>query len=645
MKQQESIQCHVTTLNRLNCTEDPIDVVKFISDPEYLGESTSHGRDIYPIWHQALQSMFQDKGKYLVVLTGSIGTGKSTIAILALCYIQYRLMILRNPWGYFGLADAGKMTISFFNLTKSLGDSRGFRKMQDFMSRSPWFRTKAVHIARTRQGETLEFQRIKYKLSSPYSMGVGIVGEDVVAGVLDEVDSPVESIGKKERVLSAYNSTVLRFRSRFAAQGYSIGKLFIVSSKQDELSFIDTFITTRKNTPEVLIFDIPLWEAKPSHIFCGEKFLVAVGDAYNPPKIIEEVERVTYAKNGFEIVEIPTEFKQDFQLDLIGSLRDIAGVTVAGMRRLKLFPSVKFISDCFDETKLDPITYPLIKLGLQDEDELIRYVQLNKFRMPNGTPRFIHFDISFSGDASGIAMSGIKEWRQVDVEKEDGTFGSEIVPVIETDFIMKIRAKPGDRIPIHKVRKFVLDLRAYGINVYRFTADLRLASEDTLQILQKAGISAEYASMDKTPKPYTDFRNIVYEQRWICHNHSGILFELKHIEQNQQTGKIDHPEKVTEIEFLNDGGIQEVVMEGSKDIADAVVGSVTQCLYESKKPMNVPLMKNLLNKTKTDRTVDPSQEATKLFDFKDKEGKPILGQKTPDGIAKVSDILRRIHGR
>jgi len=117
------------------------------------------------------------------------------------------------------------------------------------------------------------------------------------------------------------------------------------------------------------------------------------------------------------------------------------------------------------------------------------------------------------------------------------------------------------------------------------------------------------------------------------------------LEQNQQTGKVDHPEKIAEIELLDDGGIREVVMEGTKDIADATVGSVTQCLYEAKKPINVAMMKQIMSKTRTTKLLTPQEEADKMFKVKDDEGKEIIGQQTPDGVQKVVDIMRRMHGR
>ena len=634
------VQTYYNNLIDSNYTEEPVDIWTFLTHPEYLGGITSAGEDIFPIWKEALIEMFSDNSKFLVVLTGSIGTGKSTIALYALAYIQYRIMILKEPWKFFELADAGKMTISFFNLNKSLGDSRGYKKLMYFLAKSPWFRRNAFYISDTKDGDVLEFKLIKYALASPYGQGFGIIGEDVVAGILDEVDTPIPAIKMKERVIEAYNATVIRFKTRFAPSGYSLGKLFVVSSKQDELSFIDTFIAERKESKEVLIFDIPLWEAKPKHNFSGVTFPIAIGDAFNPSKIISEEEVAQYVKNGYNIVRPPVEFKKEFQMDLVKSLRDIAGVTTAGARKFKLFPSEKLVIDCFDETKIDPVKVSTINIGLKDEVDLIWYLDISKIRLDKTVSRCVHFDIAVSGDAASISMAGIKEWKEIDVLKPDGTYKKEVAPIIETDFTMRIKARDGDRIPLHKLRKLVLDLRGAGINIFRFSADLVLASEDTRQLLQAAGIETEYISLDKTNQPYYDFRNLVFEKRWVCHRRARLLFELKYLEQVD--GKIDHPAKVTDLEFLDDGSSREIVMEGTKDEADATVGAVFQCLKYSTQPMNAKLMTNLINKSANKPSAQ--EEVVKVL-FRDTHGNEIIGTKQGDHIDRVSDIFKRFHNK
>jgi len=644
---------HRKNLVALNFIEDPVDIWTFLSSPQYLGAVTENGMGIYPVWRQALKDMFSDNFKTIIVLTGSTGTGKSTIAIYALLYIQYRLMILKDPWKFFKINYSGKMAISFFNLNRTLSDSRGYAKLQAFMAMSPWFREHAINISKTKGGkEELEFKLIKYLLSSPYSQGGGIIGEDVVSGILDEVDAPSASKSQKERVVDTYEATAIRFKNRFAQTGYSLGKLFIVSSKQEETAFVETFVAERRNLPEVLIFDINVWEAKPDNVFCGKKFLVAVGDAYNPPKIMadkKEIERMTleeinnlkekFIKEGYKVIEVPIEFESEFKLDLLRSLRDIAGITVAGLRKFKLFGSEKFILDCFDSTKLDPVKVPTINIGLDDSEELLWFLDLTRIRIPKHVPRFIHLDISFSQDASGLAMSCIKDWVAVDVQNPDGTYRKEMAPVIETDFIMRIKAREGNRIPIHKIRKFILDLKGAGFNISKFTADLRLASEDTLQLLRSAGINADYFSVNTSMQPYFDFRNLVYEKRWVCHKHTLLFSELKHLEQDVVNGSIDHPEKVQDIEFLEEGGIKEVIYEGTKDLSDAVTGSVVQCLTNKKSPMNAQLLTEVLKNT---APKDINQGGVGNL-YSQVEGKDIIGVKEGNNVVNIVEMFKKLH--
>jgi hypothetical protein len=654
---------HRKNLISLNFTEEPVDIWTFLSNPHYLGSITKNGEGIFPVWRKALKEMFSDNTKTIIVLTGATGTGKSTIAIYALLYIQYRLMILRDLWSFFNINYTGKVSISFFNLNRTLGNSRGYAKMQAFMVKSPWFRKNALAITKNSIGEEeLEFSLIKYLLSSPNSSGGGIIGEDIISGILDEVDAPNASKVAKEKMLDIYDATAIRFKGRFAKTGYSLGKLFVVSSKQDELAFIDAFIAQRKNLPEVLVFDVSVWDALPSNTFCGIRFPVAVGDAFKPSEIpfmeskcdhscdncpikLEfphfEVFRREHLEKGFKIVEVPIEYRSDFQMNIVKSLRDLGGVAVAGSSKFNLFSSGQFILDCMDSTKLDPVKVPRINIGLNDPEELIQYLNLDLIRIPKSEPRYIHLDISFSQDATGLAMSCISGWKEIDIPNPDGTFRKEMAPVLETDFAMRIKARKGDRIPIHKIRKLVLDLKASGFNIAKFTADLRLASEDTLQILKGAGINAEYFSVNTSMQPYFDFRNLVFERRWACHLHPYLYFELRHLEEVD--GMIDHPDKLPMIEKIEDRGYVEEVMVGTKDLSDAVVGSCAQALLSKKKPMNTKMMVDILKSTSIPIKQEEKINISKLIG--ESEGKEITGVKEADGMKKIGSIMKDIYKR
>lgn len=657
-KKTESEFDAVKAIQRIKCQientvfkETPVDIITFLRKDDYLGKVTKNLRAIFPGWISVMESIFENNYKYLIVLTGAIGIGKTSVVCeYCLPYILYRLMLLRDPWGTFELGDSGKMDVTFFNLTRSLSGSRGFAYMQHALAQSPWFRDNGA-VVLNRQTLEVSLPMFQWNLASPYSKGFGSIGGNIIAGVMDEVDSPNESEGQKKRVLQAYDATVRRFESRFVKDQMSLGRLFLVASKQDELSFLEVFIEEMKYSKKVKVFDKSQWDIKPASNYSGVKFKVQVGDAYTQPKILDTEDEVLKAqKDGNRIIEVPIEHRFEFERDIVGALRDLAGVSVRGIRKHKLFPAERFIADCMLDSIHNPVTVPNIEIGLEDDVNLMGFIDLDMLRMPLASPRCIHIDIAFSGDALGLASSGVVDWREMAIEAPDGTHTSQKMPVVETDIILRLQAREGDRIPLHRVRKLILDLKSIGLNIVLVTIDLRLASEDTLQLLQKAKITAEYMSVDKDLKPYMTFRDMVFERRWVCHRHERLFFELKHLELDRDKQKVDHPEKVKDLEFLADGTVRDIVLEGSKDLADAVVGSVYSAVLHAKHPVDVHkyIQQLQMLKEKTPIKEMPAgwfiSEKSKEETLKGQEIMMVNGKATPDSVEKMKAALRKLKG-
>src|ERR1051326_6844338 len=125
----DRINTYIDHLTTLNYRESPVDVLTFLRDDQFLGKSTGNLKAIYPGWIDLIQEIFRNDSQYFVVLTGSIGIGKSTIAIYCMSYILYRLLCLKDPHRFFNLAGHDPFAVSFFNLTKTLSGSRGFMKL------------------------------------------------------------------------------------------------------------------------------------------------------------------------------------------------------------------------------------------------------------------------------------------------------------------------------------------------------------------------------------------------------------------------------------------------------------------------------------------------------------------------------------
>ena len=125
--------------------EIPVDIHTFLHDKRYLGNALydNEGRfTIFPYWESKLEEIFPDNvsTRYnTIILTGAIGLGKSTIAVICLLYLLYRLLCLKDPYLYYGLQPIDKITVSFINIT--IDNAKGVRgdKMNQMLLSSEWF--------------------------------------------------------------------------------------------------------------------------------------------------------------------------------------------------------------------------------------------------------------------------------------------------------------------------------------------------------------------------------------------------------------------------------------------------------------------------------------------------------------------------
>ena len=125
--------------------EIPVDIHTFLHDKKYLGAALydPDGRfTLFPYWETKLEEIFPDNvtTKYnTIVFTGAIGLGKSTIAVICLLYLLYRLLCLKDPYLYYGLQPIDKISISLMNITLENAKGVALDKMNQMLLSSEWF--------------------------------------------------------------------------------------------------------------------------------------------------------------------------------------------------------------------------------------------------------------------------------------------------------------------------------------------------------------------------------------------------------------------------------------------------------------------------------------------------------------------------
>lgn len=262
-----------------------------------------------------------------------------------------------------------------------------------------------------------------------------------------------------------------------------------------------------------LIIDQPQWVVrtdKDSPI----KFSVAIGNKFMEnallPRDASEALIQTYVAKGYQILKVPIGYWENFNQDLDGALRDIAGVSVG--------PSSSFISgvrinQCIDETLQNPFTKEIIEVGndLNDLQQYYNFFDLSV--VPNdkkSKPLYIHIDPSLSGDKTGIA--GV--WIIGKKANANGEAGRDLQ--YQLAFSVSIKAPKGRQVSFEKTRGFIRWLRSVGFNIKAVSADT-FQSASTLQELQAEGFNTQIISVDRLKDrqciPYEYFKNVLYEQR------------------------------------------------------------------------------------------------------------------------------------
>lgn len=526
-----------------------IDYNTHIVSIEYVGKELVYDIEV-PNYH----NFAVDAGIFVhnCALSGAIGIGKTTTAVIGLTYILYRLLCLRDPATYYNLNRGSNIAIAFFNVSIDQSYGVGYSRFQSYCKRSEWF---------LENGKVLGVKYPTYYPNKGIEILVGskrehFLGRDIFAGLLDEMDfaKGQDQDFEKSNILKLYNTVKRRIESRFMNRGVLPGVLFLVSSKNSEHDFLEQYIGRNKSNPNLLIVDEPIWVIKKDlGIYSGETFNLAVGDRYSPSRILDDDEEVEAIKNsGRRVLEVPVEHRDAFELDMNTAIADIAGIAIVSSSK---FFVVEKVLKCYKPYLKNPFKMDEISLGFDDSSEITDYLLEELLpKLDRGRGYHIHWDTSKNHDRTGLAMTTTTTSKVVK-RLVRGNVGEVTDIVHKVVFAVGIRAMPGEEIPYYKIRNFIYHIRSLGFNIESVTCD-GYQSLDTIQQFKLQGLNSYVLSVDRNRGPYDIARNAVNEGRLIMPKIQILEDEFLDVEDNKMRGKIDH------------------TSTGSKDILDAVVANI-----------------------------------------------------------------------
>ena len=552
--------------------EIPVDIMTFISEEQYLGrglyivdEYTGERKcTVFPYWLEKLQEIFPDNltTRYnTLILTGSIGLGKSFIAVICQLYLLYRMLCLKDPYTYYGLQPIDKITFSMLNVTLDAAQGVGWDKMQQLLQSSDWFMARGnMNASRTNpQWQPPKGIELVFGSSNRH-----VVGRALFSNFSDEVNFGVgNNVEKQKAKLKKMISQIdARMISRFGKGTYLPTMNIIASSKDSEQAFMESYIEMKRQNESktTLIVDEPQWVVRNDKGSPNDpgSFYVAIGNKFLAHELLpvgipeEEVER--YRDKGYRLLKVPPIYREAFEDNLDLALTDNAGISTSS--------STKYISgirlnQAKDATYQNPFTKDVIEVG-NNPDDYLQYANFFDLSRVNPTdrsrPLFIHLDMSLSGDKTGIAGVWITGKRPTQ-NGEDMSKELEF----KVAFSVSIKAPKGYQVSFEKNRTFIRWLKDRGFAVKGVSSDT-YQSAQIQQQLKADGfhtkiLSVDRVDSDRTCKPYAFLKSAIYERHIKFYKKCDLLTEELTSLERLSDGHIDHPKNF------------------SKDQADAVCGA------------------------------------------------------------------------
>ena len=588
---------NIDDLWKIDYTSAPPTMEEFVTDEYWLGGILRHvdgeRTGLYPVWRETLIRDFDlDSRINNLVITGSLGTGKTYVGVTILLYRIVLARLLRDPQNFFNIGKGSPIYYIILSITKSVVTETAFGDALNFMGESPFFKEEC------RFNPENKYSNYRVPLGKGLfltagSKGQHAIGRNAMGIMLDEGNFRLEA-NPDTSAYELYNEVRTRIKNRFQNLSTFLPAISILaSSAADESSFTETVIAdiTAVNDPNTQrVYRYAVYNVKPDRKYTGICFRVAYGIKNIDPVILagfcnRQGERIEggYDHKGQKVAEIgpweappkgamteivPIELLEEYRRNCKMALRNLSGISTGGTNRF--FSNMRDIEISIEKGESTGVKNPVLNnlstIPLSQEDNLELYDFLDHklfvtkrassfipLRHPEA-PRYAHLDLATQ------TLAGLAICHPVGVTKVEGVWDAEngrafdqYRVCVEYDFILTIGAGRAKPISFEKIQNFFIWLRNYcGFQFAQVSADT-FQSVGPLQALERVGFKTDFISLVRTKVPYMTLRSAYEDGRVLMYRQEHFMREAEALlDLNKE---IDHPPG------------------GQKDTADAVAGS------------------------------------------------------------------------
>lgn len=574
-------------------------------DPNYKWLNRAFINSLYDhVKEDFIEITRKDNPYNQVVQYGATRNGKSFTARLLIFYTIVLMHHIREPQLFYNLSPATSLTLYLLAFKYEKTKQLLLKPIFNFIEQSPRFiKTTFQNQVKPKQ-EEVGMDYIVYStaatvgeitLASGLQLVCGnddplsIIGADILQMYVSEIAFFIETAGAtEEEIKRLYTDGLDRIKATVGRQHMCF--MYLDTSANNADSLIENYILKElSNRPDVFYRSRSRWDARP-YLYSkwqetGETFKVISGNGSIPAQIVTQNAQLEDVPKHL-IIEVPIDLEEEFELNLIKSIKDIAGRPTSAEN--KFIQQGSLISNIFDNPSLQNVEGCIVADSGSKPENLIWSQISDKFfvkydgtnhiiRRAQREPRWISLDLATSvkGDVVGITM----------LHKEMSKEKNEIVYVADFSFAIV----PGENgINLQAIEEFIKDLALIGnVVINKVSAD-KFQSDMILQNLTRMGFETEKLSVDTSLEPYMFFYGCMITETFkagrniFMKNNIDSLHRVK--DKNGKKEKIDHTAGKTMNKYLGDFD-NSLCGINAKDVSD----SAAACAFMAKNVEHLPL--------------------------------------------------------
>ena len=467
------------------------------------------------IWNQTCNEVILQLGK---------GSGKDYMSTIAVSYMVYLLLCLKDPAKYFGKPPGDSIDILNIAINSEQAKNVFFKGFKTRLDKSPWFQGRYTPTA-----GSVTFDK-GITCHSGHSERESFEGYNVLCVILDEISGfATESTSGSDQAKTA-SAIYEMYRASVDSRFPDFGKVVLLSFPRYKNDYIQTRYDSviADKTVEIKEHTFKLDETIDDGVASNEFTVEWEEDqinAYKFPKVFA-LRRPTWEINPTRSID---DFKIAFYKNSIDALSRFACMPPDAVDAF--FRSREKIETCFS--------------GTNGVDSTGRFFE--SFKPQEDKEYYVHVDLAQKHDHCAVALAHVDKWVTL------STFNDHEVinPFVVVDAVRWWTPTADKTVEFKDVKNYILELRSRGFRIKKVTFD-RWNSFDIMNELKSLGMNSETLSVAK--KHYEDMQMLVAEERIYGPRIDLLVDELLQLRIIRD--KVDHPRK------------------GSKDLADAVCGAI-----------------------------------------------------------------------